>query len=91
MLRITENPSSGRLVQCLIKNYKNDYIVSVDMHQLGVMAAYSDPLCVRVQFTVYEGTDLRVRICCHNTDLVHLNGHDTIIIVIFSQTLYKAP
>ena len=49
MFRITENPSSGRLVQCLAtKNYKNDSIVSVDMHQLGVMAAYSDPLCVCV-------------------------------------------
>jgi len=31
----------------------------------------------------------RDRICCHNTDLV--NGHDRIILVIFSQALYKAP
>ena len=30
MFRITEDPSSGRLVQCLAKNYKNDSIVSVD-------------------------------------------------------------
>jgi len=30
MFRITEDPSSGSLVQCLAKNYKNDYIVSVD-------------------------------------------------------------
>jgi len=29
--------------------------------------------------------------CCHNTDLVHVNEHDRIILVIFSQTLYKAP
>jgi len=27
----TEDPSSGNLVQCLAKNYKNDSIVSVDM------------------------------------------------------------
>jgi len=51
MFRITEEPSSGRLVKCLAKNYKNDSIVSVDMDKVGVMAAYCDPL-----FTVYEGT-----------------------------------
>ena len=46
MFRITEVPSSGSLVQCLAKSYKNDSIVSVDMDKVGVMAAYSDPLCV---------------------------------------------
>jgi len=30
------------------------------------------------------------RICCHNTDFVHVNGHDRNILVIFSQALYKA-
>ena len=48
MFRITENPSSGSLVQCLVKNYKNDSIVSVDMDKVGVIATYSDPLCVCV-------------------------------------------
>ena len=48
MFRITEDPSSERLVQCLAKNYKNDSIMSVDMDKVGVMAAYSDPLCVCV-------------------------------------------
>ena len=33
----------------------------------------------------------RFRICCHNTDLVHVNGHDRIILVIFIEALYKAP
>ena len=42
MFRITEDPSSGSLVQCLAKNYKNDCIVSVDMDKVGVMAAYCD-------------------------------------------------
>ena len=42
MFRITEDPSSGSLVQCLAKNYKYDSIVSVDMDKVGVMAAYSD-------------------------------------------------
>jgi len=51
MFRITEDPSSGSLVQCLAKNYKNDSIVSIDMD----------------------------------------NGLDRIILVIFSQALYKAP
>ena len=48
MFRITEDPSSGRLVQCLAKNYKNDSIVSVVMDKIGVMAAKSDPLGVYV-------------------------------------------
>ena len=48
MFRITEDPSSGRLVRCLNKNYKNDSIVSVDMDKFNVMTAYSDPLCVCV-------------------------------------------
>ena len=39
MFRITEDPSSGSLLQCLTKNYKNDSIVSVDMDTVGVMAA----------------------------------------------------
>ena len=56
MFRITEDPSSGSLVQCLAKNYKNGSIVSVDVDKVGLMTAYSDPLCVCVQFTVYEGT-----------------------------------
>ena len=45
MFRITEDPLSGSLLQCLDKNYKNDSIVSVDMEKVGVMAAYSDALC----------------------------------------------
>ena len=65
MFRITEDPSSGSLVQYLAKNYKCDSIVSVDMDKFGVIAAYSD--------------------------LVHVNGRDRIILVIFSQALYKAP
>jgi len=48
MFRITEDPASGIFVPCLAKNYKNDSIVSVDMDKVGVMASYSDPLCVCV-------------------------------------------
>jgi hypothetical protein len=52
MFRITEDLSSGSLVQCLAKNYKNDYIVSVDMDKVGVMAAYSDRLCVCIVYCI---------------------------------------
>ena len=45
MFRITEDPSSGSLVQCLAKNYKTDSIVSVDMDKVGVKAAYCDRVC----------------------------------------------
>jgi len=81
MFRITQDTSSGSLVHRLAKNYKNDAIVSVDMDKVGVMAPYT------VNYTHAQ----RVRIGCHNTDLVHVNGHNRIILVIFSQTLYKAP
>jgi len=79
MFPITEDPSSGSLVQCLAKNYKNDSIVSVDMDKVGVMAAYSDPLCVCIHR--HNGSEYAV----------HLNRHDRVILVIFSQALYKAP
>jgi len=46
MFRIKEDPSSGSLVQCLGKNYKNDSIVSTDIDKVSVMAAYSDPMYV---------------------------------------------
>ena len=98
MFQITEDPSPGSLVQCLAKNYKNDSIVSIHMDKVGVTAAYSDPLCVcvvqcigRNSYTVNYTHAQRVRIRCHNTDHVHVNGHDGIILVIFSQALYKAP
>ena len=50
MFRITEDSSSGSLVLCLAKNYKNDSIVSVVVDKVGVMVAYSDPLCMCVEF-----------------------------------------
>ena len=48
MFRITDDPSSGSLLQCLAKNYKKDSIVSDDMDKVGVMVPYSNPFCVRV-------------------------------------------
>jgi len=46
MFRITEDPSSGRLVQCLAKNYTTDSIVSHDTDMVSFMAVYCDRLCV---------------------------------------------
>jgi len=93
MFRVTEDPSSGSLLQCLAKNYESNSIVSVDMDKIGVMATYCDTLCVGIvpSYSVNYTHAQRVRICCHNTDLVHVNLHDRIIFVIFSQALYKAP
>jgi hypothetical protein len=54
MFRITEYPSSGSLVHCLAKNYKSDSNVSVNMDKVGVMAAYSGPLCVCVCSSLYR-------------------------------------
>jgi len=95
MFRITEG-----LVQSLAKNYKNVSMVSVAMDKVGVMAAYSGSLCVCVLSSLYTKAlpsytvnfihAQRVRICCHNTDLVHVNAHNRNILVIFSQALYKA-
>ena len=90
MFRISEDPSSGSLVQCLAKNYKNDSIVSVDIDKVGVMCVCVVHCTGRQSYAVNYTHAQRVRICCHNTDLVHVNGHDRIILVIFSQALYKA-
>jgi len=48
MFRITEDPSSGNLVQCLANNYKNGSITFVNMDKVGVMATYSYLRCVFV-------------------------------------------
>ena len=80
MFRITEDPSSGRLVQCLARNYKNNSIVSVDIDKVGVMAAYSERLCVCAVHCIWRPSYT-----------FHVNGHDRIVLVIFSQTLYKTP
>jgi len=59
MFRITEDPSSGSLEQCLAENYKNNSIVSVDLDKVGVMAAYSDPLWVCVFHRLWRHSVIR--------------------------------
>ena len=87
MFRITEDPSSGSLVQCLAKNYKNGSIVSVDMDNVGVMAAYSDRLCVCVVHCI--GRQCLTE--CQVGHVVPRDPHVRTILVIFSQALYKVP
>jgi len=101
MFRITDDPSSGSLAQCLSKNYKTDSIVSVDMDKVGVMAAYSDPLCLCVCVVhciwsafVYSEPHTHthwVTTCCHNTDLVHVNGDYRITLVILDKHWARLP
>ena len=58
MFRITEDPSSGSLVQCLAKNYSNGSIVCIGMDKVGVMVVYCDLLyvcvCLPIQRTAHS-------------------------------------
>jgi len=97
MFRITEDPSSGSIVQCLAKNYKNDSIESPLTRTRSVLWQHIVRVCSSLymkaltSYTVNYTHAQRVRICCHNTDLIHVSGLDRIILVIFSQALYNAP
>jgi hypothetical protein len=63
MFRITEDPPSESLEQCLAKNYKNDSILSVDMDKVGVMATYSDLLCVCVVHCIWRhGANMKIEL-----------------------------
>ena len=65
MFRITEDPSSGSVVWCLAKNYKNDF-VSVDMDKVGVMAAYCDLLCMCIgRQSAFIYSELHTLECLH--------------------------
>jgi hypothetical protein len=64
MFRIAEDPSSGSLVQCLVKNYKNGSIVPIDMDMVGVMEAYFDSLCVYVCVYTHIHTHTHTHTMC---------------------------
>ena len=88
MFRTTDDPSSGSLVQCLAKTYKNDSIVFVDMDRVGVMATYCDcGVCVCVWCVSVVHCIGRYSAFIYSD---HVNGHDRIIFVIFNQALYKS-
>ena len=70
MFRITEDPSSGSLVQCLAENYKNDSFVSIDMDKFSVIAAYSS-LCYTLLYPFH--VVLAVNLCLKQTAFVLSN------------------
>jgi len=72
----------------LMRNIQYVYRIKI-MKYLKVLQHVSDH--IMPSYTVNYTRAQRVRICCHNTDHVHVNGHDRTIPVIFSQALYKAP
>ena len=66
------------------------------MDKDSVMAAYFNPVCACVYCTVYEVTvnytnAQPVTICCHNTDYVHVNGHDRTILAILAKYSTRLP
>jgi hypothetical protein len=70
MFRITKDSSSGNLVQCLAKNYRNDSIVYVDTDKVGVMVAYCDPLCVCVCVCVCSSLYMKAPTLSMSTDTI---------------------
>jgi len=64
MFRITDDPSSGSLVQCLAKNYSNGSIVCVDMDKVDVTVVYCDLLCVCV--CAFLHSELHTHTAGHN-------------------------
>jgi len=75
MFRITENPSSESFVQCLAKIIK---------------MALSCPLTC-IWYIVNYTHAHRVRLCCHNTDYVHVKGHDRAIFIILAKHCTQLP
>jgi len=80
MFRITEDPSSGSLVQCLAKITR--IILSWPLTWTWSVRVYSSLNYTRAQ---------RVKICCHNTDHVHVNRHDRTILIILTKHCMKLP
>ena len=89
MFRITRDPSSGSIVLCLVKNYKNGSIVSVEsvsvlwQHMLSLHRPR--PWMYRITVCRCNGT------CCHYTDLVRVNGYDRTITVILAKHSTRLP
>ena len=78
MFWITDDPSSGSLVQCLAKNKKNDSIVSFDMDKVSVMAVYCD-VCVRVCSSL--------QMCSHLTEITSLLHYKSSLYLFFREVI----
>ena len=75
MFWITRDPSSGSFIQCL--------------SEITVMVL-SRPLHSVVSRLCSTHTH-HGQVCCHNTDYVHVNGHDRTITVISDKHCIKLP
>jgi len=65
------------------------------MDLVGVMAAYLSVVCVCVWVCVCTAQSIEAlcstQICCHNTDYVHIKGHDRTITVILAKHCIELP
>ena len=103
MFRITEDPSSGNLVQCLVEITKMvlsrplTWTWSVLRQHILTRCAYRKALLpsYTVNNTRTTGPPLfhviTVRICCHNPDNVYVNGHDRTNFVILTKHCTRLP
>ena len=83
MFLITKDPSSGSLVQCLDKITRT--LLSCPLTWTWSVLWQHVP-----SYTVNYTHAQRVRLCCHNTDHIHVNGHDRTITVILARYWVKS-
>ena len=95
MFRITKDPSSWSPVQYLAKT--TVMVLSCPLTWTwSVLWQHILPM-VRVCSSLYRKslhtlhTRTTGRICCHNTDYVHVNGHDRTILVILAKYCIRLP
>ena len=70
------------------------FFVFVDMDVVGVMAAYFPVVRVCTAQCLSRLCSTQThhgQICCHNTDYVHINGHDRTITVILVKHCIQLP
>jgi len=83
MFRITKDPSSGSLIQYLAK-----ITIVVLLRPLSPFL-YGE-LHTRITGPPFFLSNYST-ICCHNTDYVHVNGHDRTTIVILAKYCMMDP
>ena len=77
MFCITEDPSSGSLIKCLAK-----------ITRMVLSCPLTWTWSVLWQHIV---TRCAPTLCCHNTDHIHVNGHDRTILVILAKHFIRLP
>ena len=80
MFRITRDPSSVSFIQCLAK-------ITVMVLSCPLIWTMS----VLWQHRMCSTHTRHRQICCHNTDYLHVNGHDRTITVILAKHCIKLP